>query len=893
MADPTPPPEEAVRVYDDAGQAYDLPQGEAEARVRSGELGFRPDQQVILRDDAGQLVPVTGAEAARRLGSYQYGLGGQGAYAEQETARQYEGGLQGLRAAAAGGLSALTLGGSDAALSAVGGDEMRQDLANLRRYRPGATMAGEAGGLLLPALVSGGSSLALRGATAAPRALAAAGGLAERAAVRGLVGAGAAEGGILARAGGLAAGQALEMGAYTAGQEFSRQVLANEALSGERLFTAFGHGAVFGAGGGALLGAAGAVGSRAIGAAREGVAGLGQRVAGRAGELLDQGAALAERAGGKAVGEAAPTLVGKAQRLAEAALPGGVEGFAAQKALQSTGATPTMLRNLEAMGPSARGRVVQQMEESLPALVGKEPGAILSRAELAEAAAKNVDAVGSQIGDSLRALDASTTKVRPSVAEAMIEARNTIVKDLKSSPFTRRQGDQLEALVNDIENSLVDPTFSELHKQRQLLDRQIRFEAQSPTIGQEALRDLRGIIEREIERSAEVAAKDLGADFAATYKAAKEQYGAAKWLEEATAAGAAREGTNASLGLREMLGAIGGSNVGATVGGAIAGPVGSLVGGAVGGVTSAYLNNLAKRYGDQTVAFALRKLGQGAGPVEVANAVLDQVVGQSVAGYLRKGAAKAEATGREVARAAGMAVERTTAAAGRAAKGAAAGSVRAFERRQGEQEEQTRRYQEARARVAAAATQAERGRLVNRALPPGTTPAMAEAAQRTADKAALYLQSKMPPEPARMQTLTPNASSRITASPMEQQRFLSAVRAIEDPTTLLADMAAGRADPDVIEAVRAVYPEFFADVGGRVQAQLTERADDLDYDKALALGAMLGVVAHPSQDPAFIARQQAMYAEASAAAGGAPPRPSRAVRSTASLYDPDTKEIAS
>lgn len=858
MADAAPAAApETVRVYDDAGQGLDLPQAEAEAALRSGKVGLKADQTVFMRGEDGQIAPVTGAEAAKRLTSFQNSLAGEGAFTEQQTAAEYGGALQGARAAAAGGLSALTFGASDQAFAALGGDELRQDLGNLRKYRPGLTTLGEVGGMLLPAFVSGGSSAGLRALTAAPRALTAGAGLAERAAARGLMAAGAAEGGVIARAVPMALGQALEMGAYSAGQEVSRAALANENLSGERLFNAFGHGALFGAGAGGVLGAAGAVGARAIGAAREGAVVLGERAVGRAGELLDRGIEMA----------------------------GGLEGFAAQKAIQSTSATPTMLKNLERAPGATKANVVRQMEEDLPMLLGKEKGAILSRPQMAEAAEKNVDAWGQKIGDSLNSLDAAGTKIRPDVAAIVKEAREGVVKELKSSPFSAEQGAQLEKLVNDIETGIKDPSFSELHRQRQLLDRRIRFEAQNPSIGQESLRDLRGILEREIERSAEAASKELGADFGATYKAAKEQYGAAKWLEEATAHGAAKEGTAMSMGFREMVGAIGGSNLGSTVGGMVAGPVGAAVGGAVGGVASAYVNNLVKRYGDQTVASAARRLGRGASPAQIAAAVMDEVVGKSVAGYLRGGVSRAADAGKKALDAGGEVARGAVTAGAKAARGLAAEGVRVGERHEQDRADE---YRKARAAVAAAATQNDRAQRLNQALPPGTTPKMAEAAQKTADRAINFLQSKMPPEPARGQTLTPQAASRLSLpSPTEQQRFLAAFRAAADPASVLESMARGELNGDAVETVRALYPEEFSSWQEHVQAALSTRQEELPYEKAAELSRLFGIVGHPSYDPAFIARQQVTFR---AAAPPPAPSPGRAAVPVAHLFDPDTKE---
>lgn len=888
MADAPPPPvPETVRVYDDAGQALDLPQAEAEAALRRGEVGFKADQEVVLRDGDGKLRALSGAEAAQALQSYQISLGTAGGLQEQQLQEEYGGVVQGIRAGAAGAARAATFGGSDVLLSELG---MREDLANLQRYRPGASMAGEGAVLLGSALATGGGSLAARGVTALPRALMRGGQVAERIGARALVGAGAEAGGVVARAGSLALGQAVEMGAFSAGQEVSRAALANEDLSGERLYAAFGHGALLGAGFGAGFGAAGAVASRAATATKEAALRAGDRVL-EVGERAITGAReLGERALGKG-GELAPVVGDKAKALAERLAPGGVDKFYAQKMLQSTGANQPLVGKLRAMGESAEARAIKQIEE-LPTYLGKERGAIISHAEAAEAAQKSVEKWGSQIGDSLSALDAAGTAIKPNVEAIVMEARTGLVADLLSSPFTRRQGQELNALVKDIADSLPAPSFSELHKQRRLLDQRIRFEAKTPTIGQEALRDLRNIIEREIERSAEAASKEIGADFAATYKAAKEQYGVAKWTEEATELGAKRGIANQSIGLREIVGSVGGSSVGAAVGGAVAGPLGAAVGGTVGGVASAYLNNLSKRYGDQVVTAVIRRLGAGATPAEVAVSVMDEVVGKSVATYLRKGAGKAAETARAGLRNVAEAAEDARgqiASARKANRAPSTSMASALSRRTAEGAglvaEEYRRTRDA---VAAAAAASDRTARLHAELPPGTSPRAAAVASATAARAIAYLQRVAPQAPAQGRTLTPAAAGRLALpSPLEQERYLRQARAVADPMSLLEDLARGDVSPDVVEAIQDVYPEWFSSVQLRVQAELSTRTDELDYEQEAAISRLFGIVGHPSFDPKFMARQQVVFRTA------APPQqppPPRAPAPVAHLYDLDHKE---
>src|ERR1700749_2294840 len=71
------------------------------------------------------------------------------------------GGVSGaIRAAGVGALRGVTLGASDVALRALGGQEATTDLRQLRALNPAISGLSEFGGALLPALATGGASAA-------------------------------------------------------------------------------------------------------------------------------------------------------------------------------------------------------------------------------------------------------------------------------------------------------------------------------------------------------------------------------------------------------------------------------------------------------------------------------------------------------------------------------------------------------------------------------------------------------------------------------------------------------------------------------------------------------------------------------------------------------------
>ena len=707
-------------------------------------------------------------------------------------------------------------------------------------------MAGELVGTAAPLLVSGGSSLLGRAATSGVRGAAALGVAAEGAAARGAMALGLREGGAAARAIGSAAGLGAESALYGVGAEVSRATLANEALDGEKLAAAGLHGALVGAamgGGGSLL-----------------VSGAKAAASKAAAGLLDGGTALAERVGGKAatVAREGETLSDKATRLVDAASPGGAEAYAAERALKSTGGTSKQIGKMIDSGAGVKAAQQRILETDLPAALGKEPGAILSRPEMAEAIPAVIKQHGERIGASLKALDAVGAE-GPSVVRIAEEAKPLLAK-LEANPFSRSEAKQVAEALDAFGSYSVEQarlgravTFEGLHDLSSKLGERIRKGALTPE--KESLSALRDLVENEIMRAGDAAAPKMGEAFAGGYREAKQGYVAAKQLEKAVQTGVERESSNASQGLREMLGGLGGGNLGSAIGGTLGGPVGAFVGGAVGSVASSYLANLSRRYGDQAAAAVLREVARGRPLSEAVGVVVDQVVSSSVRGFFGKAAG---GTGRVLG----------AAARGGRVELAKEGAEALGERARGKE------YKAAVDRVAELSAQAKQ---TAAQLPAGTPPAAAQSAQATAERGAAFLRGKLPPTPGQASSLQPHLS-RAQPSPEAQAKFLRYVRAVDDPSSVLRDLQRGRIGREGIEAIKAVYPELFGQIQREVAAALADHRGRLSTGQARELGLLLGVEADPSQSAGMARALAAVYAPQApggapgAAPGGGPPK---------------------
>lgn len=180
-------------------------------------------------------VPLDQAQAFADRGWHEESATARGVRVGQEVREDLYGGAAGTaKAIVAGGLRGATLGFSDVAARAIGGEDTGIELEGLREVNPGVSFASEFAGALAPTLLSGGSGAAAY----LPSSLAArAGAGAARLAGGGLRGA-------------LAAG-AVEGALYGAGEGLTQTALSDDPLDLERAASTIGINTLVGAGVGA------------------------------------------------------------------------------------------------------------------------------------------------------------------------------------------------------------------------------------------------------------------------------------------------------------------------------------------------------------------------------------------------------------------------------------------------------------------------------------------------------------------------------------------------------------------------------------------------------------------------------------------------------------------
>ena len=842
MAEPALPlpPVETVPMVTPDGATVRVPASQASTYYRTGEADFIRGTSVPIVVE-GQSRIVDAMEAASAIDrDFTAETTSRAHVAEQAEEQAYAGAAKGAKAFAVGAGNALTLGFGKGIAAKLGGQETAEEIAALERQRPYLMGAGEAAGFLAPLALSGGTAAIGRGAaagaergllargasafgqvaTAPVRGLGLAGEAAGNLAERAAVGLGASEGGGVARVLGGAARGAAEMPIYEIGNAVSRAAVHDEPLTAEQLFAAGGHGLLLGAAFGGGLGAAGQL--------LRGGGKLAVRAAEKAGEL------------GEHLGAGMPSL----------------EAFAQRKAIQSTGANLPQIEKLGAEGGAFWKRTAAMIEGELPAVAGKKSLATMSHAELAEAApllrkkvGKDFDglidqldrqgAVGpdlARVATAIEPMEAELAKsLAPKAYEATVrELRGRIAEIAESGPVSFRKALELKGDLQAIvrKSKLAEGTVNEYRA---------------------AIAD---IIDAEIAKAGTKASGDAGAEWAARYAKAKQDYAAAKWIEKATEKGAKSEARNRSVGLSEQFGAIGGAlALGAS------GP-GALLAGAAGAVAQ----NLVRRYGDQ-VAAAVAGKAVRSDLVKAIGDTVSETLGRHAAGFVDRSSLKvklAQTPGRGAWAAEAREIER------RGKERSARESVAKFR----EQREQL-------ARVTPASLQERTAGLES-------NPSLRAAVVLQAQQAATFLLGKLPPQPPSMHPLqNGGVSKERMPAPGDVQKFGRYARAVDDPLSVIDDMKRGRISREGVEALKAVYPRMYGQAQGAVMAAIATRTKPLSYEQEKQLAVLLDIPISPLFEPGTMAAIQATYAPVPApppmGQGGASLKPFDVAKETLTL----------
>jgi len=749
-------------------------------------------KRIPVRLADGQVGTVAAADAAQALQAGATPLDSGEADYEANQAKYGGYGSQ-LAAAGLGAARGATLGLSDYAAAGLLGKDY---VAGVQKANPIASTAGEVGGVILPSLLTAGeyTPIGLSGALA-----------------RGAEGvAGRALGeGLLAKAGSMAIGGAIEGGAMGEGGAVSEAALGDEQLTAEKLLAGAGQGALAGGLLGGGLGLAGGVAGKAL------------------------------RGGGEALARIGSGTLGRIEGKTGAEIAGELSG---KYAYAATGARKAEYDALAAMGKSP-AELGNWLQDNWSKYSDKAWNTASAADRNAAVLAMKKEA-GQAVGDAIRSLDkeaiaGARAELKPiaGVQNFINRAETDIVGKLQANPVFQSEAKRIQGLLTDfrvasgldvapeqlaglkqiaasggpdaaaaaakladVEAKQASMTWEKLHDWRRSLDSKTNFVAEGKAVN-DAFKEMRRLAESEIEGAAKAAGGQVGE----AYTGAKDAFGKASDLARATKQGVARTSSNRALGLSEQFGIIGGLMTG--------NPLAGLVG--------AGLQYGVKHYGDQIAASVLRK----ASTLEsMQRAVMrtDALKDTAIKSFFSR---QASSVGTKA--------------------GTAAGIARRIEAVQQD-----------------AATPPQM-RNDPHAPDPLVAPKTSFAYQQARSQAVNWLATQIPqgsPKTPLIPTLrNPPSKAQLLSWNAKADVF-------EDPIgTIGHAMKTGTLRAEHVDALDAMYPKLAEDLRRSFQQALisvTSAKDLPSGNKLRQLGILLRTPATPDQDPQFVASQQAVYQQA-------------------------------
>jgi len=441
------------------------------------------------------------------------------------------------------------------------GAKYAKHVDDLKTAHPGVHTAGEVAGItgqVAIGLAAGGGPSRLLPANA----VGALGGPVESVVMRAL--SGVAARGALGRAAttgaALAVRGAVEGAAYAGVQQAAENVLHDEPIVGEKLYSAIGHGALSGAALGGALGTGGSLlasGARgAAGLVRRGVVRAASRAEGAA---SDATAALSAEvkpgAIGRALSNPEATARGLAADQAWSAVGGGFglqsTKFAKQAQKYFPGGTRDLGETILRHGILEVPQNASPWQAAWQAAKTGTPAEMLPRIEIA------VDTVGRRIG---AITEASGARIP---APKIMQAIDEVAREYESAAATRPAGRAVRNFGADLLDSLGLKSFEntaavqDVLRERKAIDRAVFQDAQTldPKVALEARRSFRTKLESIITDALDEASGKVSGEVAAEYKALKSDYHKLRIIEDAATDSAARSAKHATFGLAEKISA--------------------------------------------------------------------------------------------------------------------------------------------------------------------------------------------------------------------------------------------------------------------------------------------------------------------------------------------------
>lgn len=164
-------------------------------------------------------------------------------------------------------------------------------------------------------------------------------------------------------------------------------------------------------------------------------------------------------------------------------------------------------------------------------------------------------------------------------------------------------------------------------------------------------------------------------------------------------------------------------------------------------------------------------------------------------------------------------------------------------------------------------------------------PKVHAAATATAIRGMEFLADKLPKGREDPYTAQPQLE-RPRVSDAEAARFKRFLAAVDDPTVVLDEAVKGTLTRDHVEAVKAVYPALYEEMRVQVMESLATSKKKLSYTRRIQLGILLDLPTDKTLSPEFLSAIQGTYAQGAGEAESPPPSLSRPINVAESLETP-------
>ena len=155
-------------------------------------------------------------------------------------------------------------------------------------------------------------------------------------------------------------------------------------------------------------------------------------------------------------------------------------------------------------------------------------------------------------------------------------------------------------------------------------------------------------------------------------------------------------------------------------------------------------------------------------------------------------------------------------------------------------------------------------------------PELAQSVMTTAQKGISFLHDKAPRNAAAHRTLNP-LIRKWEPSDEQLAKFARYAAAVDNPMTVFEDLENGRVSREGVEVLREVYPEMYAEAQVLVMELAADHTEDIGYDQKVQLSILFQVALDTSMEPEAILAFQATFMSTGPQAGPkqGPPKPQK------------------